>query len=194
MSETEKIFIQPKTLPNFRSRDQAIMELLITTDQAEDHATFYNDLTSLILIKLTDLGPVIHDHDIHFIQSDENDLTGLATYYSIALGQGQHYNQGLFGPLPFLATDYHSLVYAILVNDTEQSDERFKGQNYILLCFLYHKKLERIVNKCREEIEEIFELYFSSNNDLSQVEHDLENIKAMIQNHMYRNYGKMLFP
>ncbi|MFW9992445.1 MAG: hypothetical protein ACFFD4_10390 [Candidatus Odinarchaeota archaeon] len=198
-SDTENIFIHPKKLPSFRSpgqammkprkvtdqAEQAMMKPRKVTDQAENRVVRYNDLTGLIMIKVTGMGPVVHDYDIPFIQSAEKELSGLATYYNIALGQGRYYNQGLFGPLPVLATDYRSLVYAVMVNDSEQTDERFNGQNYVLLCFLYHEKLDQAVYKCRDEIEDIFVHYFSCNKELSQVEQDLENIKVLIQDHLY---------
>jgi len=182
MSEDGNIFIQPKKLPCFRFHTLALTDMCKTSVQATNHAILYNDLKGLIMIKLTGMGPaVIHEQDIPFIQSAEKELSGLATYYNIALGQGRHYNQGLYGgPLPVMATDYRSLVYAVMVNDKEQTDKRLDGQNYVLLCFLYHEKLERVIYKSRDIIERIFEDYFSCNNELGQLEQDLDEIKKMI--------------
>ncbi len=69
-------------------------------------------------------------------------LTIFGAYWMISLGQGEHYNEGFFGPLPVLQyTDY--LSYGLsLIMASDNSDERLKGKDYTILLIFVKSQME----------------------------------------------------
>ncbi|MFW9991200.1 MAG: hypothetical protein ACFFD4_03995 [Candidatus Odinarchaeota archaeon] len=151
---------------------------------ADGHAIFYTRLTALVLIKQTSLGPETLGDKLPFPGS-YRDLLNLSCYYSMALGQGNHYHEGLYGPLPALGTEYRSLLYSVLVKDEGQKDPRMDKKNYLVLCFFYHEKLEEAVSKSRIELEKALRSFFANNCILDCIEGNWEVLKTMIQNYIY---------
>lgn len=62
----------------------------------------------------------------------------LGAFYMLAIGQGDNYHDGLFGPLPVaMKEDYSSLVYASTISDENQNDKRLAKSTYVIICLLY---------------------------------------------------------
>ena len=48
-------------------------------------------------------------------------------YMSMIVGQGEVYNESLFGPLPFLdVADFRTMAYSFLIKNTRANDKRLK--------------------------------------------------------------------
>jgi len=52
------------------------------------------------------------------------DLFKLASYYILAVGQGDCYNTGVFGPLPVLGKNLRCLILTAVVKDSNQSSRK----------------------------------------------------------------------
>lgn len=66
-----------------------------------------------------------------------------AVFISTALGQGNIYHEGLFGPFP-LPNDFSCLVYAKLLPDATIQDKRWEGMTYTLVCLGYPKRFDNL--------------------------------------------------
>ncbi|MFW9995172.1 MAG: hypothetical protein ACFFD4_24255 [Candidatus Odinarchaeota archaeon] len=162
---------------------------LLSTDTANqklvnEHDTFYTSTTALRYIKQSLSGPTSGGDTLPF-PHEECDLLNICCYYCLALGQGNNYNVGMYGPLPVLGTEYRALLHAAMVKDEKQQDARLAGKNYVILCFFYHERLEEIVNKCRIEITDVIEKYLAGVKELQEIENSWQVLKVLIQNHIY---------
>ncbi|MHA2295916.1 MAG: hypothetical protein ACXAEU_26600 [Candidatus Hodarchaeales archaeon] len=128
--------------------------------------------STLTIFHQNKLGPSIlsgSDKRLPFnSKNDENDLQKLGNFFSVAIGQGSCYNTGCFGPLPVLSSEYNCLVYSVIVKDKTCFDPRMMGWNYLLICFFYHKSLDRNITDSfsRIKIENYLENYLKENNDI----------------------------
>lgn len=108
---------------------------------------------------------VIKDYEMDLKHS----LINMGTFLLTSLGQGDKYNEGLFGPLPFFAhPDYQLLVFAKIVSDKLQNDARLTNKNYSLTVFTFPKGY---IYPNRILFEKTMEDYFFKNpdvNDLNQ--------------------------
>ncbi|MCF2140064.1 MAG: tetratricopeptide repeat protein [Candidatus Lokiarchaeota archaeon] len=75
--------------------------------------------------------------------------------YSITLGQGQLYHQGLFGPLPFINTEKSALIYSQTIRDITQKEKRTKNHAYFLFALIYPENLNVIFYE-RNKLNQIF--------------------------------------
>jgi tetratricopeptide (TPR) repeat protein len=66
-----------------------------------------------------------------------------AVFISTALGQGNVYHKGLFGPFP-LPNDFSCLVYANLMPDATIQDKRWERMTYALVCLGYPKRFDNL--------------------------------------------------
>ncbi|MHA2296375.1 MAG: hypothetical protein ACXAEU_23720 [Candidatus Hodarchaeales archaeon] len=155
------------------------------TAKIDYYVDFYTKLTALCIIKQSRLGPVAYGDIIPSVGLDIDDLNSLSCYYSLAVGQGNHYKEGLYGPLPVLGTEFRSLLYAVTVIDENQEDQRMGNKHYLVMCFFYHKQLEEAVNKSRMGLTRTFDKFFINNASIEQVENNWEVLKMLIQNHIY---------
>ena len=74
---------------------------------------FDPDETFMVVWKMSDLGPEVVKAERVPLQNEENALMRLGVYFSTAIGQGDTYKQGLFGPLPVLDSNiYNDLISA----------------------------------------------------------------------------------
>jgi len=76
---------------------------------------FYLNLSSLVTFKQSLIGPVPllanGESRLPFLTKYSEDIIKLGTFYSVAIGQGSCYSQGLFGPLPVLSSEYRRTGY-----------------------------------------------------------------------------------
>ena len=61
----------------------------------------------------------------------------IGSLYVVTIGQGQRYNQGLFGPFPFGVDNLRSLVFRNKIFDPDQSTGRNRGFVYFMLCIIF---------------------------------------------------------
>ncbi|MHA2295209.1 MAG: hypothetical protein ACXAEU_22630 [Candidatus Hodarchaeales archaeon] len=159
----------------------------IDSDLESGHTLFYSKMTALTLFKQTRLGPSpFGDLELPYNTSNDNfDLYKLGSFYTMAIGQGMHYNTGLFGPLPVLGTNYRCLVHAATVNDPHQQDKRMKGKNYLITCFFYHKELETAVQHNRNRLTEAIDGFYKRYGNLEELEKNWNLLKITVQNYVY---------
>jgi tetratricopeptide (TPR) repeat protein len=107
----------------------------------------------------------------------------MSIIYTMALGSGSNYHEGIFGPFPFdKANLFNSLVYGSRIADPELEDERMNKKNFILICLVYPIKykhrtydignMERMVKKYLNEHSLISDV---TNDSLIKLQNDLIN-------------------
>ncbi|MHA2296689.1 MAG: hypothetical protein ACXAEU_11315 [Candidatus Hodarchaeales archaeon] len=138
----------------FKSRisDNLIMEYTLKN---RPDAMEIGKNTLILAFKLSMKGPSCFyaERDLDFLPNGNYDIYKLISFISVGVGQGDSYNEGIYGPLPVLATNWRMLVFAKQVPDPEYVDVRMKGMNYVMLCFLYERRLDRHVAARRLEME-----------------------------------------
>ena len=97
----------------------------------------------------------------------------LSAMLSFTIGQGQNYNEGLFGPLPAphkIFDDKSSLLaYAKSIKDYSALDPRFKDNTYALIVIAYPKRLEECFPH-RSELKGMYDrilMHVTSKSDLN---------------------------
>ncbi|MFW9995002.1 MAG: hypothetical protein ACFFD4_23375 [Candidatus Odinarchaeota archaeon] len=120
--------------------------------------------TLLLAFKQTFNGPSCFyaERDLDFLPNGNHDIYKLGSFVSVGIGQGDSYNEGVFGPLPVLGTNWRMLVIAMQLPDPEFVDVRAKGMNYVMFCFLYEVELERLMVEQRLDIESRISQFMNS--------------------------------
>ncbi|MHA1521634.1 MAG: tetratricopeptide repeat protein [Promethearchaeota archaeon] len=67
----------------------------------------------------------------------------IASLYSISLGQGEAYHEGLFGPLPFGETDLRSIIFTRNIAESNSSDINSSepSRKYVLFCLVFPREM-----------------------------------------------------
>ncbi|MFW9998050.1 MAG: hypothetical protein ACFFD4_38765 [Candidatus Odinarchaeota archaeon] len=125
------------------------------------------------------------DDVVHSTDLNTSDLDSLGCYYSLALGQGNHYNEGLYGPLPVLGTGLHSLLYAVVVTDSQQEDPRMGNRNYLIMCILYSGQLEETIHRGRTGLTRLLRAFFTACNTVEKVTCNLDILDVLIRHHVF---------
>ena len=103
-------------------------------------------------------------------------ISKMGLHFMTAIGQGLTHSTGLFGPLPVPGDEFesfNSVVYALRINDRNQTDPRTQGTRYTLVTLVYPKIYERFLLN-RRRIRSIIWDHFQID-DISQLNHDLVN-------------------
>ncbi|MHA1911003.1 MAG: PAS domain-containing protein [Candidatus Kariarchaeaceae archaeon] len=143
--------------------------------------TFDPDETFMVVWKMSELGPEVVKSESVPLKDEETDLMRLGIYFSTAIGQGDSYTPGLFGPLPVLDSEvYNALVFSKRITDKNLEDPRFKGENFVLVAIIYPIFYEHLFYN-RKEISKAFDGLMSSMEDVSDIdEHFLSAIEIKI--------------
>jgi hypothetical protein len=115
------------------------------------------------------IGPTIHAVEQIDLSDDSQYrlLTQISILYSVALGQGQGYHEGLFGPLPYGA-DLRSIIFTCSMQDPTANRQKYKKQAYILFCLVFPPKMVPFFYD-REKLNRIFEVHTKSINKVSDI-------------------------
>lgn len=114
--------------------------------------------TFLITYKLDEkLGPVIQNVENLNYNNPETQQTiaEVGAVYTFSIGQGQNYNEGLFGPLPF-GKKKQAIIYAKMMKDSSQVLKRLDGKNFILFTLVFPSKMVQFFYD-RQKLTLIFE-------------------------------------
>jgi hypothetical protein len=104
-------------------------------------------INNIVLFKLGKDGPTPF-YTEHPISYDELIKTGVYLY--TAIGQGNQYRTGLFGPIPFGdEKEKIALIYTSIVNDSEFEDPRLKGKNYLMISLLADEEEINLLNRSK---------------------------------------------
>ncbi|MFQ5979565.1 MAG: hypothetical protein ACE5OZ_15665 [Candidatus Heimdallarchaeota archaeon] len=124
----------------------------------------------LMIIRASKRGPeVLVTENLPFKENkSELFFTRICNFYAMAIGQGEEYYEGLYGPLP-LTHIYSSLVYARILPDSTQDDQRFPGKTYALICLGYPKEQDHLFGD-RINLKRGFSSWVTSVDDLSKVD------------------------
>ncbi len=151
----------PKSQLNKIILSYALEELKSTTASYIESAISEEDLADTFFVSFKideNLGPVILEKE----NVKSNDLAWnknilmIGSLYSITLGQGLQYHEGLFGPLPFGDKKLRSIIYTLIIDDPSQIQERTHQQSYVLLCLVFTKNLGPFFYD-RQKVKNIFE-------------------------------------
>ncbi len=114
--------------------------------------------TFLITYKLDEKWGAVIDNVENLNLNDsgtQQTLNELGAVYSFSIGQGQNYNEGLFGPLPF-EKNKQAIIYAKMMNDSSHSIKRLDGKNFILFTLVFPSKMVQFFYD-RQKLTRIFE-------------------------------------
>lgn len=114
-------------------------------------------------------------------------ILNLGVLLSYLLGQGQEYFEGMYSiPVQGFKLLSSALVYSAKVQDSEVDDERLKGENFVIFCFIYPEKFEQETIS-RSDIKELFVNYININKNLATWQReDLQNLRVSIIEYMIR--------
>ena len=149
-SQLNKIILS-YALEELKTTTASYVESVISEEQLAD--TFF------VSFKIDEnLGPVILEKEnvkTNDLVWNENILM-IGSLYSVALGQGIQYHEGLFGPLPFGDKNLRSIIYTLIIDDPSQIQKRTHQQSYVLLCLVFTKNLGPFFYD-RQKVQNIFE-------------------------------------
>lgn len=140
---------------------KAISKLKNITLPFDEALITENDFEDLFLVayKIDEIiGPMIVESIKIDLKDEQKNAMVLhaGSLFSITLGQGQQYHQGLFGPLPFGENSSYALVYAKTIADRTQKEKRTHGRAYFLFSLVYPRKMN-LVFYDRKKLSRIFE-------------------------------------
>jgi tetratricopeptide (TPR) repeat protein len=119
---------------------------------------------------------ILVSEDLPFKETNlEEFFHRVSNLYALALGQGQLYYEGLYGPLP-LTESYSSLVYARILPDSTQEDPRLDKKAYALICLGYPRDQDHIFGD-RKALTRMFYEWTSKIGELSQL--DLKSLSKL---------------
>ncbi|MFW9992848.1 MAG: hypothetical protein ACFFD4_12465 [Candidatus Odinarchaeota archaeon] len=148
----------------------------------------YSRLTAVYLFKHGKHGPELVppcDDTACSAGLAAGDLDRLGCYYSLALGQGDHYNEGLYGPLPVLGTGFHSLLHAVVVTDNQQEDPRMGNRNYLIACVLYPEQLEETIHGDRDGLAKILRAFFAASDTVEKARCNAGLLDVLIRQRLF---------
>ncbi|MHA2272084.1 MAG: hypothetical protein ACXACI_09495 [Candidatus Hodarchaeales archaeon] len=107
------------------------------TELAGAHLSILNVKSAILIYSGLQTLAVVDEVSEFLGEDSDQYIAKLGLFYFTAIGQGGEYHQGLFGPLPVPNDKEHvSFVFASLVADKAQLDDRAAGQSYTLVCLL----------------------------------------------------------
>jgi len=104
-------------------------------------------INNIVLFKLGKDGPTpfYTEHSINY-----DDLIKTGVYLYTAIGQGNTYRTGFFGPIPFGEEKQRiALIYTSIVHDSEFEDPRLKGKNYLMIALLADEEEINLLNRSK---------------------------------------------
>ncbi len=149
--------------------------------------TDFEDI-SMVVFKIDEkVGPMIVEV-VNLDMSDPQEQAQIlhsGSLFSITLGQGQQYHQGLFGPLPFGDGSSYSLVFAQTIADQTQKEKRTHGRAYFLFSLVYQKKLNLMFYD-RNKLSNIFIKYLKNIHEAEDITPAFLNLllKSVIEEFM----------
>ena len=175
----------PKSQLNKIVLSYALEELKSTTASYIESAISEDELANTFFVSFKideNLGPVILEKEnvkLNDLAWNTNILM-IGSLYSITLGQGLAYHEGLFGPLPFGDKKLRSLIYTLIIDDPSQIQKRTHQQSYVLLCLVFTKNLVPFFYD-RQKINDIFEKQTSTLKTISDIDENfLEFLRKKI--------------
>ncbi len=110
----------------------------------------------------------------------ENAMKSAGSLYTASLGQGQKYNEGLFGPFPFGASNLRAMVFSKNVFDKSQQKRRNKGLVYTLVCFVFPNQISRVFID-QKKMQQIFEMKMQQISDVTEINQNfLRQVRELI--------------
>ena len=165
-------------LPEFDSSKAVISTIRIFYHEDFSHIMPSEHQLAIVIYFLTELGPEYKIEDLSRVARYEYNLNKstidevlllMGSSFSITVGQGNNYQEGLFGPLPVprIQTNY-ALVFSKKLNIEEQN-KRDKPtinnqQQFGFLCFLYPKEFDILFfdrELLKEEFSQLMENIYS---------------------------------
>ena len=163
-----KELVESEMIDVFERNIKTISYRMFLTDDAQ---ILLNE-SSMILIAQDSTGPNIFSKENAAGYTMEM-LFKLATFTAIAIGQGDSFNTGLFGPMPVPdRKEYLTLLYSFSIDDKTLRDHRYKGVNYALIAFLVHSEVIHFFYD-RKAIKKIFDDSLKNITNLKSINADV---------------------
>lgn len=103
-----------------------------------------------------------------YVESREK-LNLVGSLYTASLGQGQNYNEGLYGPFPFGENDFKALVYSKNIFDASQQHLRNKGMSFTITCLIYPNQISPVFFD-QKLLETIFQSHFAQISEMAMID------------------------
>ncbi|MHA2232649.1 MAG: hypothetical protein ACXAB4_09175 [Candidatus Hodarchaeales archaeon] len=135
-----------------------------------------HDLKATILVYTGVESLALVDEVSEFLEKDpDRFILKLGFSYFVAIGQGNEYHRGFYGPFPVPNDSEHlSFVFSTIVPDQEQLDTRANGESYVLACLFCQKSLvPKFID--RPMLEAVFEEIFAKVRDVKEIDFSLAN-------------------
>ncbi|MFW9914282.1 MAG: PAS domain S-box protein [Candidatus Thorarchaeota archaeon] len=129
---------------------------------SEEALAFHKSIKSEVSLTLFKMGPkgpaLVVTESLPYIEGSQDEfIFRIGVYYLAALGQGNTFNLGLYGPLPLLNAPKHvALAYSFFIDDPTGLDPRTEGKTYAFIVITIPKALVQFFSN-RNAIERVFE-------------------------------------
>ncbi|MFQ5977847.1 MAG: hypothetical protein ACE5OZ_06955 [Candidatus Heimdallarchaeota archaeon] len=109
-------------------------------DQPGENFSLANIKVAILTFSGNEPNLLIDEISPFFGKNSERFPLQLGLFYFTAIGQGENYHRGFYGPLPMPnETEYVSFVFTTLIPDQAQLDPSIEDQSYVLACLACHK-------------------------------------------------------
>ncbi len=143
-------------------------------EMSEEVLAFQKFLKRQVRLTLFKMGPkgpaLVVTEDLPPIEGSQDEfIFRIGVYYLAALGQGNIFNIGLYGPLPLLNAPKHvALAYSFFIDDPTGLDPRTQGKTYAFIVITIPKNLVHLFSN-RNAIEKVFEGEISRINSVHEI-------------------------
>jgi tetratricopeptide (TPR) repeat protein len=156
------------------------------------------DQLSVVLFELSEMGPVLKLEDFSEMANNEHNLSSSAieeillimgSSFSIAVGQGNSYQEGLFGPLPVpRMMNNNSLIFSKKISfqsGRTKNNAELSVQPFNFLCLIYPKEFDLLFfdrELLKDEFSFLLEKTFVQKEDVNLKKWKLQFLKT-VQTH-----------
>ena len=125
----------------------------------------------IMIFKHSNRGPILLQKDKESLKEfNSTYLESIGIFYSVAIGQGGRWHEGLFGPLPFGESgNYSSLIFTKQIADKNAVDKRMRQKNFLIIVLIMNQKVVGPLISIREEINSIILKQLETLSDISEV-------------------------
>lgn len=187
---------QDQITSEFDSTRALISTIRIFYHEDLSHLMPHKNQLAVVFYSLTELGPVSKYEDFSPMARSEYNMSDamideillvMGSTYSIAVGQGNNYQEGLFGPLPVpRMLETYALVYSKDLSNEEEKNEFQNKENNLkqfgFLCFVYPKEFDILFfdrDLLSKEFSQLIDVITSSQNKMNDLAWKSDLLKSV---------------
>lgn len=125
-------------------------------------------IKNIIFFKMGKKGPIpfFTEQSINY-----NSIIESGIYFYTAIGQGNRYRKGLFGPIPFGDEKENvALIFSSIVRDSDFEDPRLEKENYLMIALIAEEQKVNLID--RNKLFNLLEQKVNKMGDLSEIDQD----------------------